>query len=65
MAGENLTVCMPLLRVNISTQGVYKPVVGLLRQMGIQLVIYLDDILIMHHSKEELSLAIPPPHMPP
>ena len=31
-----------------------KPVVGALRHMGIRLVIYLDDILVMHqqaHSK--------------
>jgi len=38
---------------------VMKPVVGLLRQMGIRLVIYLDDILIMHHSKEELLQFLP------
>ena len=38
---------------------IMKPVVGLLRQMGIRLVIYLDDILIMHHSKEELLQVVP------
>ena len=38
---------------------IMKPVVGLLRQMGICLVIYLDDILIMHHLKEELSQFLP------
>ena len=53
----NLPVCMSPLRINISTQGVYKDnetSSGLLRQMGIRLVIYLDDLLIMHHSKAEL-----------
>jgi len=48
---------MSPLRINISTQGVYKDnetSSGLLRQMGIRLVIYLDDLLIMHHSKAEL-----------
>ena len=28
-----------------------KPVVGLLRQMGVRMIIYLDDILILHETK--------------
>jgi len=38
---------------------VMKPVVGTLRHMGIRLVIYLDDILILHQGKEELTQLIP------
>ena len=38
---------------------VMKPVVGTLRHMGIRLVIYLDDILILHQTKEELIQLIP------
>jgi len=34
---------------------IMKPVAGLLRQMGTHLVIYLDDILIMHHSERKLT----------
>ena len=32
-----------------------KPVVALLRQLGIRLIIYLDDLLIMTQSKEMLN----------
>jgi len=38
---------------------VMKPVVGTLRHMGIRLVIYLDDLLILHQVKEELIQLIP------
>ena len=38
---------------------VLKPLVGILRQMGIQLVIYLDDILILHQGREELECLAP------
>ena len=38
---------------------VMKPVVGTLRHMGIRLIIYLGDILILHQVKEELIQAIP------
>ena len=38
---------------------VMKPVVGALRHMGIRLIIYLDDILILHQSKEELIQLVP------
>jgi len=38
---------------------IMKPVVGTLRQMGIRLIIYLDNILIMHQIREELILLIP------
>ena len=38
---------------------VLKPVVGTLRQMGIHLIIYLDDILIMHQNREELIELTP------
>ena len=33
---------------------VLKPVMEMLRHMGIQLIAYLDDILFLHQSKEEL-----------
>ena len=32
-----------------------KPVVGFLRQIGYRLIIYLDDILVMHQNKEQLQ----------
>lgn len=32
-----------------------KPVVGLLRQLGIRIVIYLDDILVMAQTQEEMA----------
>jgi len=35
-----------------------KPVVGMLQQLGIRMIIYLD-LLIMHDSREELTLLIP------
>ena len=38
---------------------VMKPVVGTLRYMGIRLIIYLDNILMLHQVKEELIQAIP------
>jgi len=38
---------------------IIKPVVRLLRQLGICLIIYLDNLLIMHHSKEELLQFFP------
>ena len=34
---------------------ILKPVVALLRQLGIRLIIYLDDLLIMAQSKENLN----------
>jgi len=37
---------------------ILKPVVGLLRQMGIRLVIYLDEILIMHRELIQLTFLI-------
>ena len=38
---------------------VLKPPLGVLRQMGIRLVVYLDDILILHQSREELECLAP------
>ena len=38
---------------------IMKPVMGKLRQMGIHLIVYLDDILIMHHSREEILQITP------
>jgi len=35
-----------------------KPVIGLLRQIGTRLVIYLDDILILHQSKQQLEVLV-------
>ena len=34
---------------------VLKPLVGTLRQMGIRLVVYLDNILILHQDREEIE----------
>ena len=36
-----------------------KPVVGLLRQMGLCLIIYLDDILFMHSNRDQLEEMAP------
>ena len=36
-----------------------KPVVGFLRQIGIQLIIYLDEISILHQAKDQLELLVP------
>ena len=38
---------------------VLKPPLGILRQMGIRLVVCLDDILILHQSREELDCLAP------
>ena len=54
---EDISVPVPSIQVNLSTAGfskVMKPVVGTLRHMGIRLIIYLDNILILHQVKEEL-----------
>ena len=32
-----------------------KPVVGLLRQNGCRLIIYLDDMLLLHQDKDQLQ----------
>ena len=34
---------------------VFKPIVGFLRQVGCCLIIYLDDMLIMHHNRDQLQ----------
>lgn len=50
-------ICLPPIWPSNCTKGVTKlrkPVVALLRQMGIHLIIYLDDILIMASSKDLL-----------
>ena len=39
-----------------------KPVLGFLCQMGIRLIIYLDDILIIHQAKDQLELLVPQVH---
>ena len=49
-------VCLPFGLTSaprVSTK-ITKPVVGALRQMRIHLIIYLDDILIMHQEREHL-----------
>ena len=38
---------------------IMKPVVGALRHMGIRLVIYLDDLLVLHQSMGELAQLTP------
>ena len=34
-----------------------KPVVGFLRQIGLHLIVYLDDMLFMHVNKDQLAVA--------
>ena len=54
-------VCLPFgltSALQVFTK-IMKPVVGKLRQMGICLIVYLDDILIMHHSREEILQITP------
>jgi len=36
-----------------------KPVVGLLRQIGLHLIIYLDDMLFMYSNREQLESMVP------
>ena len=36
-----------------------KPVVCLLRKIGLRLIIYLDDMLFMHANKEQLEIMAP------
>ena len=36
-----------------------KPVVGFLRQIGLCLIVYLDDMLIMHANKDQLEVMAP------
>ena len=36
-----------------------KPVVGFLRQIGLRLIVYLDDMLIMHVNKDQLEAMAP------
>ena len=36
-----------------------KPVVALLRQIGLHLIIYLDDMLFMHANREQLETMAP------
>ena len=38
---------------------VLRPPLGILRQVGVRLVVYLDDILILHQSREELECLAP------
>jgi len=54
--GMGKFVCLPfgLTSAPRVFSKIMKLVVGLLRQMGIQLVVSLDNILIMHHSEGEL-----------
>ena len=36
-----------------------KPVVGFLRQIGLRLIVYLDDMLFMHTNKDQLEAMAP------
>ena len=54
-------VCLPFMRTSapqVFTK-IMKLVVGALRKMGICLMVYLDDIVILHQEREELVLLIP------
>ena len=52
---DNVRVCLPSLRHVKRSQGIHKAYeasrIGLLRQLGIRFIIYLDDILIMAPSR--------------
>ncbi|CAB4006993.1 Hypothetical predicted protein [Paramuricea clavata] len=67
LEGHRAGVCMPSFRLATAPRvftKLMKPVVGALRQRGIRLIIYLDDILIMaeshdlalHHAAPTLNL---------
>ena len=54
-------VCLPFgltSALRVFTK-IMKPVVGKLRQMGIRLIVYLDDILIMHQIREKILQITP------
>ena len=59
---EILQVHLPTIRPDISTESfhmkIMKPVVRFLRQVGCHLVIYLDDLLIVHQNKVQLQQII-------
>ena len=42
---------------------VLKPIVGFLRQVGCRLIIYLDDILIIYHNRDQLHATDGSPHL--
>ena len=59
--GENISILMPSFRADLSSKvftKVLKSLIGTLRQMGIRLVVYLDNILILHQGREELAPLI-------
>ncbi|XP_065895876.1 uncharacterized protein [Dysidea avara] len=63
MGTQDLPICVPPIRADISTPSIHKDIEtsgGDASTNGNSSdYIYLDDILIMHHSREELTLLIP------
>ena len=62
MGTEDIPVCVSTIWADFSPTDLHKnnETCGReLRQMGIRLIIYLDDIMIMHHSGEEMVQITP------
>ena len=61
LAGHSMGVCMSAFQASQCTHTfskLLKPVVTQLRKMGIRLIIYLDDMLIMTASIEHTTIAV-------
>ena len=59
---QGVSILVPPVWSNLSTNGIHQSVKtsdGMLRHMGIWLIVYLDDILFLHQSKEELIQLTP------
>lgn len=55
MGGDNLQVSFGLSTAPRVFTKLLKPVVGFLRQNGCRLIIYLDDLLMMHQDRAQLE----------
>ena len=70
LEGDSLRVCMPSTPTCFSPAGFHqgnesKPVVGLLRQLGIRIVIYLDDMLTIGQTQERAKCHATTKYKPP